>query len=559
MSEYIGKRYMIIKNIGKGGMADVYLAMDTILKREVAIKVLKGELSSDAVALERFRREARAAICLSHPNIVDVYDVGQDGNRHYIVMEYIKGYTLKQLIQKRGALPYKEAVWLMKQLTSALMEAHRNGIIHRDIKSQNVLIKADGTIKIADFGIALAHDAMQITSKDAILGSVHYLAPELTKGGQANMQSDIYSLGIVFFEMLTGDLPFKGDQAIQIALKHVKDDIPSVRDYNPKIPQAVENIVLKATSKDLTERYANAALMLQDLNNCLSSEHANDKKINLRHIDDSEFLSKAKVAISGEAKKEHNDAPKKISKAISVTYVAIGAIVCILLITVILFLSGLIGGNSKKVMVPDISNMSVIEANDYLSDYGIAIDLNDIERVMTDNVEEGKIIDYSPKDTEVERGSKIHVTVSSGMYATMKNYVGLNVDSAYYELQDLNFAITVKSVESDLPSGTVVNQEGIAAGEKYDPYIVNSITLTYSAYPSIILEYGIKGQDVNAVKANLEAQGMKVELIEVDQSSLSASELEKYAPNTVVRIDPVEGSSYTQEADRSIKLYYYIQ
>ncbi|MBQ5804780.1 MAG: serine/threonine protein kinase, partial [Erysipelotrichaceae bacterium] len=228
MSEYIGKRYRIVKLIGKGGMADVYLAYDTILKREVAVKVLKSDMSDDPVALERFKREAGAVTKLSHPNIVDVYDVGDDGDKHYIVMEYVKGYTLKQLIKKRGPIPYKEAVWMMKQLAGALMEAHRNNVIHRDVKSQNVLIKDDGTIKLSDFGIAMASGAMQITHKDSILGSVHYLAPEISKGKQASMQSDIYSLGIVFYELLTGDVPFKADNPVQVALKHVKENIPSV-------------------------------------------------------------------------------------------------------------------------------------------------------------------------------------------------------------------------------------------------------------------------------------------------------------------------------------------
>ncbi|MBQ1900356.1 MAG: serine/threonine protein kinase, partial [Erysipelotrichaceae bacterium] len=215
MSEYIGNRYRIVKLIGRGGMADVYLAYDVILKREVAVKILKSDMADDDTALERFKREAGAVTQLSHPNIVDVYDVGDDKDRHYIVMEYIKGYTLKQLIKKRGPIPYKEAVWMMKQLAGALMEAHRNNVIHRDVKSQNVLIKDDGTIKLSDFGIALANGAMQITKKDSVLGSVHYLAPELSRGKQASMQSDIYSLGIVFYELLTGDVPFKADNPVQ--------------------------------------------------------------------------------------------------------------------------------------------------------------------------------------------------------------------------------------------------------------------------------------------------------------------------------------------------------
>ena len=278
MAEYIGNRYKIVKLLGRGGMADVYLAFDMILKREVAVKIMKSDMADDDMALERFKREAGAVTKLSHPNIVDVYDVGDDGDRHYIVMEYVKGYTLKQLIKKRGPIPYKEAVWMMKQLAGALMEAHRNNVIHRDVKSQNVLIKDDGTIKLSDFGIALASGSIQITHKDSVLGSVHYLAPELSKGKQATMQSDIYSLGIVFYELLTGDVPFKADTPVQVALKHIKEEIPSVRAFDPEIPQSVENIIIKATAKNPNERYKNIALMLQDLKECLKKEHRHDAK-----------------------------------------------------------------------------------------------------------------------------------------------------------------------------------------------------------------------------------------------------------------------------------------
>ena len=291
----IANRYEIIKEIGKGGMANVYLALDTYLSREVAIKVLKGDMSNDPVSLERFKREANASTKLSHPNAVDVYDVGDDHNMHYIVMEYVKGHTLKELIKRRGALPPKEAVWIMKQLASALLEAHKNGIIHRDIKSQNVLIKDDGTVKLADFGIAVIHNSMQITSKGNVLGSVHYLAPELAKGNQANMQSDIYSLGIVFYELLTGDVPYKADTPVQVALAHVRNNVPYVRKFNPDIPQAVENIVIKATARSLKDRYQNVALLIQDLNRCMSPEARNDKRVFLHYSNTKERSTEDKT------------------------------------------------------------------------------------------------------------------------------------------------------------------------------------------------------------------------------------------------------------------------
>ena len=229
----IAERYMIVSSLGEGGMADVYLAIDTILNREVAIKVLRGELSKDPVTLLRFQREANAVSKLNHPNVVDVYDVGEFEGRHYIVMEYVRGRTLKQLISQRGALHQEEAVNIMIQLTSAVQHAHENDIIHRDIKPQNVLVKDDGTVKITDFGIALAHDTVQLTQSDAVLGSAHYLAPETTRGETPSNQVDIYALGIVFYELLTGNVPFHGDNPVQIAMKHLREEIPSVRDFNP--------------------------------------------------------------------------------------------------------------------------------------------------------------------------------------------------------------------------------------------------------------------------------------------------------------------------------------
>ena len=259
MESRIGNRYIVRKSIGEGGMADVYLAYDAILKREVAIKVLRGELNEDPINLQRFQREASAITNLSHPNIVEVYDVGETNKKNYIVMEYVPGKTLKQLIKQRGAINTTEAINIMKQLVSATAHAHHNDIIHRDIKSQNVLIKDDGTVKLSDFGIASTGDSnQQLTQTDTVMGSVHYLAPELARGKPATVQSDIYSLGIVFFEMLTGDVPFHADTAVQIALKHMHDDIPSVRAFNPNIPQSVENIILRATAKEPEQRYGSA-------------------------------------------------------------------------------------------------------------------------------------------------------------------------------------------------------------------------------------------------------------------------------------------------------------
>ena len=232
----INNRYEIVKSIGEGGMANVYLANDTILDRKVAVKVLRGDLSGDDKFIRRFQREALAVSNLSHPNIVEVYDVGEEDGEHYIVMEYIEGKTLKQLLKKRESLTLTEVIDIMTQLTDGIAHAHESYIIHRDIKPQNIMIEDDGRIKITDFGIAMALNATQLTQTNSVMGSVHYLPPEQASGKSASIKSDIYSLGIMMYELLTGSVPFKGDNAVEIALKHMKDKIPSIRKQDPSIP-----------------------------------------------------------------------------------------------------------------------------------------------------------------------------------------------------------------------------------------------------------------------------------------------------------------------------------
>ena len=279
----INDRYEIVKSIGEGGMANVYLATDNILERNVAVKVLRGDLSADEKFIRRFEREAQSVSNLSHPNIVEVYDVGIEDGNHYIVMEYIDGKTLKQLLKKRESLTLTEVIDIMSQLTDGLAHAHESYIIHRDIKPQNIMIEDNGLIKITDFGIAMALNATQITQTNSVMGSVHYLPPEQASGKGATIKSDIYSLGILMYELLTGTVPFKGDNAVEIALKHMKDKIPSITKQNPAIPQSVENILMKATAKNPRNRYDSVREMYNDLLVCLNEEHLNDKKITFEY------------------------------------------------------------------------------------------------------------------------------------------------------------------------------------------------------------------------------------------------------------------------------------
>ena len=244
----ISDRYKILRMIGGGGMANVYLARDMILDRDVALKILRMDFSNDEEFIRRFHREAQSATSLTHPNIVSIYDVGEEGDIYYIVMEYVDGMTLKQYIQAFSPIPVEKALDIMKQITSAVSHAHQNHIVHRDIKPHNILIDHNGNVKITDFGIAMALSATSITQTNSVLGSVHYLSPEQARGGMANKKSDIYSLGIVMFELITGRLPFSGESAVSIALKHLQSETPSPSRWNPSIPQSVENIILNQKS-----------------------------------------------------------------------------------------------------------------------------------------------------------------------------------------------------------------------------------------------------------------------------------------------------------------------
>ena len=282
----ISGRYKILEMIGGGGMANVYLAHDMILDRDVAVKVLRLDFANSEEFIRRFHREAQSATSLAHPNIVSIYDVGEEESIYYIVMEHVKGQTLKQYIQTNSPVPIEEALLIMEQITSAISHAHQNHIIHRDIKPQNILLDQRGNVKITDFGIAMALSATSITQTNSVLGSVHYLSPEQARGGVANHQSDIYSLGIVMFELLTGRLPFSGESAVSIALKHLQSETPSLRRWNPNIPQSVENIVLKATAKDPFHRYESVEAMEADIRTSLDPSRADEPKFTIPFDDD---------------------------------------------------------------------------------------------------------------------------------------------------------------------------------------------------------------------------------------------------------------------------------
>ena len=552
----VANRYEVVQHIGQGGMADVFLAIDTILNRHVAIKILRSDQSTDAISILRFEREAQAATTLAHPNIVEIYDVGEYKNHHYIVMEYVAGKTLKKVIRDRAPLLNLEAVDTMKQLTSAVAEAHKRGIIHRDIKPQNVIVKSDGSLKILDFGIATAKGSAQLTQANNVMGSVHYLAPELAKGEPASPQSDIYALGIVFYEMLTGDVPFKADQAVQIALQHMREPMPSVRKANPNVPQSVENIIIRATAKNPRLRYQSCDEMLKDLEKCMLPEHQNDKPLSLNDPID-----------KTPTKQEKEDTKVGVTRSTSLSRVAnkrtkiyITAILVLFAMFAViagLFLAGILPPKSRNVTVPNVSNMDIAQATSALENEDLEVDTDNITYQLSKDSIEGVVIGTEPaSSSEVERHSKVKLIVSSGVGEEMPIYVGKNIDDVKASLPSAIHLIE-KEEQSDKKPGTIIRQEGVAAGDLYDTAGETDVTLYYVPYVKVTIPADIIGKPVEEATSQLEAMGITVVRAHRDTSALSQSEIDKIKVGTVIETMPAAGSEYTQKKDSYVTLYFY--
>ena len=549
----IADRYEVVSHIGQGGMADVFLAVDTILNRQVAIKILRADLSTDAVSILRFEREAQAAAALAHPNIVEIYDVGDYKGHHYIVMEYVTGKTLKQVIRSRGPLVNEEAVDIMKQLCSAISEAHSRGIIHRDIKPQNVIVKADGSIKILDFGIATAKGSMQLTQANNVMGSVHYLAPELAKGEAASPQSDIYALGIVLYEMLAGDVPFKADQAVQIALKHMREPMPDVRLINASVPQSIANVITRATAKDPNNRYGSCREMLQDISTCLRPERLNERKLVLH--EDVQKQKKEQTNVKAEpARGKHtnftsshtyetssNQKKKNYTKPVATIF---GIVVAVGIIAALIF--NFLPRNTK---VPSIQGMSLQDAEKALHKANLNIDESNISYELTEDIEQGIVISSSPEEgSEVGGDTSISLVVSSGIGVTCDDFVGQNITDVKKQLNSQYPNLTVNAVSEDSMK---------TGGTLFDPSKPNEITLVYATYPTITIPDDIIGMDVQSAQRELEHMGAVVRTSNRDTTQMSQEELDSITPGVVISCDPAYGTSYTQKENNYITLYYY--
>ncbi|AUF85434.1 Stk1 family PASTA domain-containing Ser/Thr kinase [Streptococcus pneumoniae] len=542
-------RYRIVKQIGRGGMADVYLAKDLILDgEEVAVKVLRTNYQTDPIAVARFQREARAMADLDHPHIVRITDIGEEDGQQYLAMEYVAGLDLKRYIKEHYPLSNEEAVRIMGQILLAMRLAHTRGIVHRDLKPQNILLTPDGTAKVTDFGIAVAFAETSLTQTNSMLGSVHYLSPEQARGSKATVQSDIYAMGIIFYEMLTGHIPYDGDSAVTIALQHFQKPLPSVIAENPSVPQALENVIIKATAKKLTNRYRSVSEMYVDLSSSLSYNRRNESKLifdetskadtkTLPKVSQSTLTSIPKVQAQTEHKSIKNpsqavteetyqpQAPKK--HRFKMRYL-------ILLASLVLVAASLIWILSRTpatIAIPDVAGQTVAEAKATLKKANFEIGEEKTE--ASEKVEEGRIIRTDPgAGTGRKEGTKINLVVSSGKQSfQISNYVGRKSSDVIAELKEKKVPdnlIKIEEEESNESEAGTVLKQSLPEGTTYDLSKATQIVLTVAKKVTSVAMPSYIGSSLEFTKNNLiQIVGIKeanIEVVEVTTAPAGSAE-----------------------------------
>ena len=474
MSKVLAGRYELLERIGEGGMSVVYKAKDKLLNRFVAIKILKPEFIGDHKFIDSFRRESQAAASMSHPNIVNIYDVGKEGNIHYIVMELIEGRALSDVIKEQGPMPYPKVISISKQIAAALSFAHKNHIIHRDVKPHNIMMTPNGTAKITDFGIAKAVNAATIVdSTDGIIGSVHYFSPEQARGGYVDEKSDIYSLGIVMYEMLTGNVPFDGDNPVNIALMHINGEMTPPSEITSGIPPALEHIVMKCTDKYPVNRYASADELIEALNNLEFIGSVVGNSVLMGHdqgprgntpiaetdYDDGEEYEREQPRKQKGNKKKKKNSKKPVIIALSIVAALIAALV-------VCYALGLFGG--KEIDAPDFTGKTIKKAERMAEKADLKI--KEGEPVVSEEVEAGKIVSQDPEPgTTVKTGSTITVYVSAGPGdGEVPDVIGQDEESARSMIESAGFQCNVTTQASEKSAGTIISQDpsGGAAAEK---------------------------------------------------------------------------------------------
>lgn len=568
-------RYRIIKQIGRGGMADVYLAKDLILDgEEVAVKVLRTNYQTDPIAVARFQREARAMADLDHPHIVRITDIGEEDGQQYLAMEYVAGLDLKRYIKEHYPLSNEEAVRIMGQILLAMRLAHTKGIVHRDLKPQNILLTPDGTAKVTDFGIAVAFAETSLTQTNSMLGSVHYLSPEQARGSKATVQSDIYAMGIIFYEMLTGHIPYDGDSAVTIALQHFQKPLPSVIAENPSVPQALENVVIKATAKKLTDRYKSVSEMYVDLSSSLSYNRRNEPKLvfddatkadtkTLPKVSQTTLTSIPKVqpqTESHQATKASPEVSDKKSVEKPVKKRRFKARYLVLLASFVLVAASLVWILSRTpatVEIPKVAGQTVAEAKENLKKANFEIGEEKTE--ASDTVEEGRVIRTDPDAGSARKeGTKVNLIISSGQQSfKLGNYVGRKSTDVIAELKGKKVPenlIKIEEEESSESEPGVVLKQSLAEGTTYDLTKATSIVLTVAKKVTTVTMPNYIGSSLEFTKSNLiQIVGVKEANIEVVEVSTAP---EGTAEGTVVDQSPKLGEKVDLSTTR-IKISIY--
>lgn len=538
-------RYRILKSIGRGGMADVYLAKDLILdNEEVAIKVLRTNYQTDQIAVARFQREARAMAELNHPNIVSIRDIGEEDGQQFLVMEYVDGSDLKKYIQDHAPLSNNEVVRIMEEVLSAMTLAHQQGIVHRDLKPQNILLTKDGTVKVTDFGIAVAFAETSLTQTNSMLGSVHYLSPEQARGSKATVQSDIYAMGIMLFEMLTGHIPYDGDSAVTIAFQHFQKPLPSIIDENKNVPQALENVVIKATAKRLSDRYASTFEMSRDLMTALSYNRSREPKLVFEDTENTKTLPKVttstsvpsttepllkkqkaakedKVATENQATKAKTK--KKKSRRMFGTLMKIFFAVVIVAIAIFTYLTLT---SPSTVSVPDVAGSSLSEAKTTIKSSGLKV--GTVHKVSSDTVESGYVIKTSPTaGSSKKEGSSIDIYVSKGSSGfKIKDYTGQDYQTAVKDLVN-NYGVSESQIEieevstSDYDEGVIISQTP-SEGETFKVSGDDKITFKVATESTVTMP-NLTGYTYSEAIAALTALGVSSSHITVYQADPNSS------------------------------------
>lgn len=464
-SRLLSGRYELLEKIGDGGMAVVYKGRDKLLNRYIAIKILRPEFTKDASFVENFKRESQAAAGLSHPNIVGVYDVGREGNINYIVMELVEGKTLSQVISEEAPLDYRKVIDISKQVASALRTAHKNKIIHRDVKPHNIMITNDGVVKLADFGIARAINDATLSTGNKIIGSVHYFSPEQARGNYVDERSDIYSLGIVMYEMLTGKVPFEGESPVAIALKHINEEIVPPSEIVRGIPPALERAVMKATNKYQTNRYKSADEMLEELDNIAFVSNVVGNSI---FNEDSEIVERKNLRKDSpveEEKPKRKKERKPLDKKTKIIAISVAAFIALLGGLLIVINTGVFSSTKPA---PDFSDMTLEQAQKLADDEGFT--LKQGKDIYSADIAEGRVCQQNPTaGVETPKKGTITINLSKGSKeGVVPNVVGMNSDDVAEYLETYGYILgSVKTETSTEKEGTIIEQDP-SAGTKLD-------------------------------------------------------------------------------------------